>query len=109
MDIFDEHMPSANQISNKREDVSFGEKDLILVPEGTITEEGVRLNINVGILYLESWLRGTGAAALYNLMEDAATAEISRTQLWQWIRNQAKLEDVSHHHRSLLRTAATGT
>ena len=91
--VFDEYMPGKNQIFNKREDVHVTEEDLLRVPEGTITEEGLRLNINVGILYLESWLRGVGAAALYNLMEDAATAEISRTQVWQWIHAGAKLED----------------
>ena len=93
MDIFDEYMPTPNQIDNKREDVNISAANLIEVPEGTITEEGVRKNINVGILYVESWLRGVGAAAIYNLMEDAATAEISRTQLWQWIKAGAKLED----------------
>ncbi|MEL6718871.1 MAG: malate synthase A, partial [Bacteroidota bacterium] len=93
MEIFDEHMPQPNQIDNKRLDVQVSEKDLIHPPIGTITEAGLRLNINVGILYIESWLRGNGAAAIYHLMEDAATAEISRTQLWQWIQNGAKLED----------------
>ena len=93
MDIFNLYMPTPNQIYNKREDVLVTEKNLLAVPEGTITEKGLRVNINVGILYLESWLRGVGAAALYNLMEDAATAEISRTQVWQWIRNKAKLDD----------------
>jgi malate synthase len=63
------------------------------IPQGSITEEGLRQNINVGILYIESWLSGTGAAALYNLMEDAATAEISRAQLWQWLHRGAKLAD----------------
>ena len=72
---------------------SITEADLLEVPKGEITEKGVRKNINVGILYIESWLMGTGAAALYNLMEDAATAEISRTQVWQWLKNQAKLND----------------
>ncbi|MEM9836652.1 MAG: malate synthase A [Bacteroidota bacterium] len=85
MDIFDEHMPAANQIDNKRADVQVTAQDLIAIPTGTITEAGIRQNINVGILYIESWLRGVGAAAIYNLMEDAATAEISRTQVWQWI------------------------
>ena len=69
------------------------QKGLLTAPEGTITEAGLRMNINVGILYIESWLRGVGAAALHNLMEDAATAEISRTQVWQWIKNGSKLED----------------
>ncbi len=93
MEIFDVHMPRANQISNKRKDVKISVEDLVQVPEGTITEQGVRQNINVGILYLESWLRGVGAAAIYNLMEDDATAEISRTQLWQWIKAGAKTEN----------------
>jgi len=93
MDIFDEFMPNANQIDNKRLDVSITEADLLTVPTGTITEIGVRENINVSILYIESWLRGNGAAALYHKMEDAATAEISRTQLWQWIRNASKTDE----------------
>jgi len=93
MAIFDEHMPDKNQIPNKREDVQVTAADLLAVPGGTITEQGVRTNINVGILYIESWLRGNGAAALYHLMEDAATAEISRTQLWQWLQSQATLDD----------------
>ncbi len=92
-DIFDKHMSTPNQIHNKREDVNISQEDLLKLPEGSITEEGLRLNINVGILYIESWLRGVGAAAIYNLMEDAATAEISRTQVWQWLHNKAKLED----------------
>ena len=86
-------MKTPNQINNKREDFICTENELLLVPEGTITEKGLRHNINVGILYLESWLRGNGAAAIYNLMEDAATAEICRTQVWQWIHNGAKLDD----------------
>jgi malate synthase len=97
--VFDEHMKTPNQINNKREDFICTENDLLLVPQGTITEKGLRHNINVGILYLESWLRGNGAAAIYNLMEDAATAEICRTQVWQWIHNYAKLDDgrvISH-------------
>lgn len=93
MDIFDEYMPNANQLDNLREDVQVSAQDLIELPKGTITENGLRLNINVGILYIESWLRGVGAAAIYNLMEDAATAEISRTQVWQWIKYNSKLDD----------------
>src|SRR5690606_15483105 len=77
----------------KFEEYQISEGDLLEIPKGTITENGVRKNINVGILYIESWLMGVGAAALYNLMEDAATAEISRTQVWQWLKNGAKLED----------------
>ena len=67
--------------------------DLLAIPTGTITEEGVRLNIDVGIQYLEAWLRGNGAVTIYSLMEDAATAEISRAQVWQWAKHGAKLED----------------
>jgi malate synthase len=76
-----------HQKRKQREDVRVSAKDLLHfeVPGGTITENGVRTNINVGILYIESWLRGVGAAALFNLMEDAATAEISRSQIWQWL------------------------
>lgn len=93
MKEFDKYMPTPNQIFNKREDVVVTEADLLEIPKGTITEGGIRKNINVGILYLEAWLRGFGAVALYNLMEDAATAEISRTQVWQWLKNEACLED----------------
>ena len=92
-EIFDEFMKTPNQLHIKREDFSCTEKELLQVPDGTITEEGLRHNINVGILYLESWLCGNGAAALYNLMEDAATAEICRTQVWQWVHSKAKLDD----------------
>ncbi|MFT6743314.1 MAG: malate synthase, partial [Paraglaciecola sp.] len=90
MDVFNENMPTPNQIHVKREDVQVTAADLTQAPTGTITEAGLRQNINVGILYIESWLRGNGAAAIYHLMEDAATAEISRTQVWQWIHNDAK-------------------
>jgi len=93
MDIFNEHMPTTNNYHITREGEVYTQKDLLTAPEGTITETGLRLNINVGILYIESWLRGVGAAALHNLMEDAATAEISRTQVWQWIKNGSKLDD----------------
>ena len=93
MSEFNKHMPSANQIHVKRDDVKITETDLVAIPKGTITEAGIRKNINVGILYTEAWLRGFGAVALYNLMEDAATAEISRTQVWQWLKNEVKLED----------------
>jgi malate synthase len=92
-EVFDAQMPSANQIDRALEDVAAGRADLLAVPEGPITEAGLRQNVNVGILYLEAWLRGSGCVPLYNLMEDAATAEISRTQVWQWIRHGARLED----------------
>jgi len=90
--IFDQLMPSQNQI-DKKFDYQITENDLLEIPKGEITEKGVRKNINVGILYIESWLMGVGAAAIYNLMEDAATAEISRTQIWQWLKNEAVLSD----------------
>lgn len=88
MEIFNEHMIGPNQLQNLRKDEHVSARDLCQTPTGTITEEGIRANINIGILYMESWLRGNGAAAIYNLMEDAATAEISRSQLWQWIHHQ---------------------
>lgn len=91
--VFDEFMPQPNQIERKREDVHVTQKDLLTVPAGTITEGGLRLNVDVGIQYLEAWLRGNGAVPIYNLMEDAATAEISRAQVWQWARHGAKLDD----------------
>jgi malate synthase len=93
LEIFDAHMKSANQIHVKREDVSVTEEDLLRVPEGTRTEAGLRTNVRVGVQYLEAWLRGNGCVPLYNLMEDAATAEISRTQVWQWLHHGACLED----------------
>jgi malate synthase len=90
--VFDENMLTRNHIHIKRNDVNITEAQLLQMPQGTITETGVRKNINVGILYVESWITGTGAAALYNLMEDAATAEISRMQLWQWIKAGVTLD-----------------
>lgn len=93
MDIFNEYMPTPNQYQVKRENDVFTAADFLTPCAGTITEAGLRVNINVGILYIESWLRGVGAAALHNLMEDAATAEISRAQVWQWINKSAKLDD----------------
>jgi malate synthase len=92
-DEFDAVLDAPNQLSNLREDVWVTANDLLEVPEGPITEAGLRQNINVGILYLEAWLRGSGCVPLYHLMEDAATAEISRAQVWQWIHHGARLED----------------
>ena len=86
LDIFNAHMPQPNQVSRQRMDLNIREADLLELQQGSITEAGVRLNINVSLLYLENWLRGNGCVAIYNLMEDAATAEISRSQLWQWLR-----------------------
>lgn len=90
---FDQYMPTPNQIHKKRDDVQAAAADLLAVPQGTITEEGLRTNIDVGILYMAAWLDGNGCVPIYNLMEDAATAEISRSQLWQWVHNGAKLDD----------------
>jgi malate synthase len=86
-------MKDANQISKKREDVHVTAKDLLAVPDGDITEAGLRWNIDVGLQYLAAWLRGVGCVPIYNLMEDAATAEICRAQVWQWVRHGAKLSD----------------
>jgi malate synthase len=91
--IFDEGMAGPNQIATKRPDVSVARADLLSIPPGTITEKGLRHNVNVGILYLEAWLRGSGCVPLYNLMEDAATAEISRSQVWQWVHHEKALDD----------------
>ncbi len=84
-----------NQVARQRDDVAVDARDLLEVgiDGGEITEAGLRQNVSVGIEYLESWLRGIGAAALYNLMEDAATAEISRSQVWQWIRHGSELAE----------------
>ena len=101
-EIFDRYMPQPNQISAKREDVRISQKDLLKVPAGDITEQGLRLNIDVGIQYLESWLRGNGCVPIYNLMEDAATAEISRAQVWQWLRHGARLSDGRNVTRELV-------
>jgi malate synthase len=81
-----------NQLERLREDVHSSAADLVRVPTGARTEDGLRLNVRVGIQYLEAWLRGIGCVPLYNLMEDAATAEISRTQIWHWIRHGARLD-----------------
>jgi len=91
--IFDEHMKTPNQIHVKREDVRITEADLLRVPDGTRTEEGLRHSIRVSIQYLEAWMRGTGCVPLYNLMEDAATSEISRAQAWQWLHHKAELQN----------------
>ncbi len=106
MEVFDQKLgPKPNQLERQREEVQVSARDLldIRVPAGTITEAGLRTNVSVGILYLESWLRGTGAAALFNLMEDAATAEISRSQVWQWLHQGARLQEGPRVTRDLVR------
>jgi len=94
-DIFDKYMPEPNQISSHKK--SSGRtvlaQDLLAVPKGDITEAGLRWNIDVGLQYLHSWLQGSGCVPIYNLMEDAATAEICRAQVWQWVRHGAHLKD----------------
>jgi len=92
-EVFDTHLKTPNQINIKRPDVQIKSKDLLTIPGGQITEDGLRWNIDVGLQYLESWLRGTGCVPIYNLMEDAATAEICRSQVWQWLRHRARLSD----------------
>lgn len=92
LEIFNQGMPTPNQITRQRDDVHITQADLLKVPEGQITEAGLRLNISVGVQYMAAWLRGNGCVPLYNLMEDAATAEISRTQVWQWL----------HHPKGIL-------
>jgi len=90
---FDAVMKEANQIARKRQDVHVTAADLIQIPAGPKTEAGLRQNVAVGIGYVEAWLRGIGCVPLFNLMEDAATAEISRAQVWQWVRHNQKLDD----------------
>ena len=92
MEVFNRLMPTPNQV-NKIPDITVTAKDLLEVPKGDITEAGLRNNISVSLLYMESWLRGLGCVPIYNLMEDAATAEISRAQIWQWIHHKAALND----------------
>jgi len=93
LDAFDTFMPNDNQINKELDDPYITQKDLLKVPTGTITEKGFRDNIKVGVQYVEAWLSGNGCVPLYHLMEDAATAEISRSQLWQWIKNEVKMSN----------------
>ena len=93
MEVFDRLMPEANQLNRTLDNLVVTEGDLLQTPAGKITEAGLRGNISVGIQYIESWLRGQGCVPLYNLMEDTATAEISRAQVWQWLKHGARLVD----------------
>ncbi len=93
LEVFDRIMPQANQIEKQLPELEITAGDLLRIPEGAITEAGLRLNVAVGLGYIEAWLRGIGCVPLFNLMEDAATAEISRAQLWQWVHHHAHLED----------------
>jgi malate synthase len=92
-EVFDRLMPGPNNLGRLREDVAVAGVDLLAVPEGRVTRAGLRSNIDVGIRYLAAWLGGNGCVPIHHLMEDAATAEISRAQLWQWVRHNAALED----------------
>ena len=91
-EVFDEVMPSRHQIHKKRQTRNISDTAMLAPHTGTITEAGVRTNISVGIRYIAAWLCGSGAVPIHNLMEDAATAEISRTQIWQWLRHGANIE-----------------
>jgi malate synthase len=104
--VFDEHMPQPNQYGRQRPDVKVAAKDLLaFMPETPITEAGLRNNISVGIQYLGAWLAGNGCVPVFNLMEDAATAEISRSQIWQWMRShKGKLDDGRTVTKELFRT-----
>jgi malate synthase len=101
-DAFSTHMSGDNQLDRAREDVDVGARELLQTPVGTVTEEGLRLDIRVAIQYLEAWLRGSGAVPLYGMMEDAATAEISRAQVWQWIHHRVTLADSTVITRDLV-------
>ena len=105
---FDKAMPTPNQIDRLREDVSVSAKDLLKVPQGSITEHGLRTNVSVGIQYMAHWLSGNGCVPLYHLMEDAATAEISRAQVWQWVHHpDGVLEDGREVSMELVRRIIT--
>jgi malate synthase len=92
-EVFDAHMPGPNQITRTRDDVHVTARDLLAVPAGTITFEGLRTNLDVALQYLTAWLGGLGCVPINDLMEDAATAEISRAQVWQWRHHGARLAD----------------
>ncbi|MCZ8131493.1 MAG: malate synthase A [Steroidobacteraceae bacterium] len=93
MEVFDRLMPTPNNLHRLREDVKVEAADLLQVPPGSITEAGLRNNVSVAIQYMAAWLGGNGCVPIYNLMEDAATAEISRAQLWQWVNHRRSLDD----------------
>jgi malate synthase len=108
MEVFDRLMPGKNQLAKTRDDVHVTQANLLEVHKGKRTEEGLRENIRVGVQYIEAWLRGRGAVPIYNLMEDAATAEISRAQVWQWLHLKAKLDDGREVTPEMFRDAVTG-
>jgi malate synthase len=104
-EVFDQYMPGPNQIHVKREDVRIAAKDLMEATAGQMTHAGLRANVDIGIQYLEAWLNGNGCVPIYNLMEDAATAEISRSQVWQWLRHGITLDDGTKVTPELVRKA----
>jgi malate synthase len=101
--VFDRVMPGPNQIDRQRDDVRVSAADLLKVPGGTITEAGLRMNLSVGVIYIANWLGGLGCVPINNLMEDAATAEISRAQVWQWLRHGARIDGGPVIDRALVR------
>jgi malate synthase len=103
-EVFDAHMPGPHQIERRRDDVHVEPRDLLEVPSGTRTEAGVRHNVRVAVRYLAAWLAGSGCVPIDHLMEDAATAEIARVQLWQWLRHGAILEHGRTLDRPLFQT-----
>jgi malate synthase len=103
--VFDEQMPGSNQLHVKRDDMRVTAADLLEIPTGTITAKGLKTNIDVGVRYLAAWLSGNGCVPIHNLMEDAATAEICRTQIWQWLRHGARMADGRTVTESLVREA----
>src|SRR5579863_41518 len=107
-DIFNEYMKEPNQINVKRPKVNVTAKDLLAIPKGSMTLEGLKWNIDVGLQYLASWLNGNGCVPIYNLMEDAATAEISRAQDWQWVKHGVKLQSGETVTPQLVREATAG-
>ena len=101
-EVFDAHMPGPNQIERQRDDVRVTAQDLLAAPPGAITFEGLRLNLDVAVRYLAAWLGGLGCVPINDLMEDAATAEISRAQVWQWQRHGAQLQDGRYVNAALI-------
>ncbi|MEQ9691826.1 MAG: malate synthase A [Bauldia litoralis] len=104
MEVFDKYMPTPNQLDKLRSEVSVSQADMLKVHEGTRTVDGMRENIRVGVQYIEAWLRGRGAVPLYNLMEDAATAEISRSQIWQQLHFEATFDGGEKATKELFET-----
>jgi len=101
-EVFDAHMPGPNQIERQRDDVHATAQDLLATPPGAITFEGLRTNLDVAVRYLAAWLGALGCVPINDLMEDAATAEISRAQVWQWQRHRARLQDGRYVNAALI-------